>query len=194
MRLFVGIRVGDEVHAVARRVRTTIEHRLHQLRAEPPRLVWVVPASLHLTLRFLGEWPESHVPAIVEAVQAPFEVPPFAVGWHGPGAFPSPRAPRAIWLGVSDGARQLGQLEAEVARRLGGLMPGEEAQDARPFHPHLTLARVKTLAPNFDWPAVLREASVEAVRSPVTQVTLFRSRGWSGGAGYEEIGCGHLHG
>jgi 2'-5' RNA ligase len=192
MRLFVGVAVGDEVRAAAARARARIDAGLQQVRGEPPRLVWVAPQALHLTLQFLGEQPEPRAAALVAAVEAPFAMPPFTVTWHGVGAFPSPRHPRAIWLGVAAGARQLGELEREVARRTRGLLAGEELTDTKPFHPHLTLARVKTEPKGVNWPTILADAAIADVSSPVTHVTVFRSRGLPGGAGYEELGRGLL--
>ena len=194
MRLFVAISVGDEVRAAAGRVRASIEASLQQLKSELPRLVWVSPRGLHVTLRFLGEQADAHVPALIEVIQQPYPVAPFSIQWHGVGAFPSPRRPRAIWLGVRRGARELGRLELEVARRIGGVLPGEEAGGVQPFHPHLTLARVKTEPKAVDWPAILEAAAVADVSSRVGHVTFYRSRGLPGGEGYEELGRGPLGG
>jgi len=194
MRLFVGIGVGEEMRAAALGVRRAVELQLGRLTGEPPRLVWIVPESLHVTLRFLGEHAAEHVPSIVEAVQEPFDVAPFRIGWRGLGAFPSVRRPRAIWVGVGAGAAPLGRLESELARRFGALLPGERPEAAPPFHPHLTIARVKTDHPRADWPVILEAAALGHVESSVGYVSLFRSRGLPGGAGYEEIGRGWLEG
>ena len=86
------------------------------------------------------------------------------------------------------------QIEVEVASRIGGLLPGERPDEAKPFHPHLTLARVKTEVGAVDWPAILEAAPVSDVGSLVGHVSLFRSRGLPGGAGYEEIARGRLGG
>ena len=194
MRLFVAVTVGDEVRTAVAAARRTIEVRLADSRGEAPRLVWVAPSSLHVTLRFLGEQPDAQVPAIVEAVQEPFDIEPFTVTWQGLGAFPSPRRPRAIWVGVKRGAVGLGLIEAEIARRFGQLLPGEQPDEAVPFHPHLTIARVKTERPGVDWPAVLEAAAFGDVPSRVEHVSLLRSRGLPGGMGYLEIGRGRLEG
>jgi len=194
MRLFVAVSVGDEVQAAVAAARRTIERRLSEVGGQPPRLVWVAPPSLHVTLRFLGEQPDGQVPAIVEAVQEPFALDPFPVTWQGLGAFPSPRRPRAIWVGVTQGATGLGLLEAELARRFGQLLPRERPEEAAPFHPHLTIARVKTERPGVDWPAVLDAAAIGEVQSLVDHVSLLRSRGRPGGEGYQEIGRGRLEG
>ncbi len=194
MRLFVAITVGDEVRAAVTLARRAIERQLSGMGGQPPRLVWVTPSALHVTLRFLGEQPDERVPAIVETVQEPFPLAPFQVAWLGLGAFPSPRRPRAIWVGVRQGAAELGLLEAEVTRRLGTLLPGERPEDAAPFHPHLTIARVKTEAPGVNWPGVLDAAAIGEVRSHVDHVGLLRSHGLPGGVGYEEIARGRLEG
>lgn len=194
MRLFVAVSVGDEVRSGVARARASIEIALQQLKAEPPRLVWAVPRGLHLTLRFLGEQPDEQVPGLARAAAEPYPVPPFTIGWHGLGAFPSPRRPRAIWLGVREGARELGELEVEVARRFGGLLAGEDSSASKPFHPHLTVARVKADSTAVDWPAVLGAAEITGLTSPVGNVSLFRSRGLPGGEGYEEVARGLLDG
>lgn len=194
MRLFLAVSVGDDVRAAIARARGAIEHALQQLKSEPPRLVWVTPRGLHLTLRFLGEQPDERVPSLVAAASQPYPMAPFTIGWHGLGAFPSARRPRAIWLGVGAGAHELGQLEAEVASRFGGLAADETVTDARPFHPHLTLARVKTESPAVQWPDVLAAAAITDVSSLVGHVALYRSRGLPGGEGYEEIARGRLDG
>jgi 2'-5' RNA ligase len=194
MRLFVGVGVGDEMRTAASSVRRAVDMQLGRLHGEPPRVVWVLPAALHITLRFLGEQPDALVPSFVEALQEPFRVAPFSIRWHGLSAFPSVRRPRAIWVGVGDGAGPLGQIESELARRFGMLLPGERPEQAKPFHPHLTLGRVKTDHPRADWPAILEAAAFGEIRSAVTGVSLYRSQGLPGGAGYEEIGRGWLEG
>jgi 2'-5' RNA ligase len=194
MRLFVGVEVGDEMRSAASAVRRAIDMQLGRLHGDPPRVVWVLPTALHITLRFLGEQPDEMAPSFIEAVQEPFGFAPFTIRWRGLSAFPSVRRPRAIWVGVGDGAGPLGQIESELARRFGTLLPGERPELAAPFHPHLTLGRVKTDHPRADWPAMLEAAAFGEVRSAVTHVSLFRSRGLPGGAGYEEIGRGWLEG
>ena len=64
----------------------------------------------------------------------------FSLTLSGVGAFPSPRRPRAIWLGVTEGAQALTALaeRAEQAAVALGFAP-----EKRPFQAHLTLGRVK---------------------------------------------------
>ncbi len=192
MRLFAAIDVGDEVRAAARAARHAIEARLSSAHEQAPRIVWVKPEGLHVTLRFFGEQPDSRVAQIVSGIEQAFEVSPFAVEWRGVGAFPSPRQPRALWMGITRGADGLGRLEAEIARRFDRVVDPDGP--ARPFHPHLTLGRIKIAGAGVDWPATLEEAPVTGVCSTVNHVTLYRSRGLPGGAGYEALAKGWLNG
>jgi RNA 2',3'-cyclic 3'-phosphodiesterase len=170
-RLFVAVDVGDAVRAEAARVIQAITNQIEAVKA-PPKITWVKPAALHVTLRFIGEVEEGTVAGLCERLAPPIVVPPFDVAWRGVGAFPSPRHPRALWLGVVSGGAGLGALEAEVSRRLAGTVEPE----ARPLLPHLTLGRIKMAGAGVDWPKVLRAVEVRDARSSVDRVTLYRSR------------------
>ncbi len=194
MRLFVAVPAAEALcHDVAA-ARRVIESHMSRVRGEAPRVVWVQPQSLHVTLRFIGDVADDRVPAIVEAVQEPFAIAPFTLSWRGLGAFPSVRRPRAIWIGVGEGATGLGQLESALAERLGGLFANERPDRAAAFHPHVTVGRVKMDNPAMDWAAAIGAVAVGAHPSTVAHVGLYRSRGLPGGLGYEEIGRGRLEG
>lgn len=192
MRLFAAVDVGGEVRDAAALARRRIDAHLATIRSGAPRIVWVKPEGLHVTLRFFGEQPESRAVEIASGIETAFNVAPFAVEWRGLGAFPSPRHPRALWMGITMGAEGLGRLEAEIARRFDRM--ADAAVPARPFHPHVTLGRIKIDGAGVDWPAMLEEAQVAGVRSTVDHVTLYRSRGLPGGAGYEALAKGWLNG
>lgn len=101
---------------------------------------WVPEDRLHLTMEFLGEQPESGVPALTAALSG-------AVGRHGRvslalrglGAFPNLRAPRIVWMGVEPDPK-LELLQHDLARVCGEL--GYE-REARAFRPHITLGRAR---------------------------------------------------
>ena len=170
-RLFVAVDVGDALRAEAARVIRAISNQIEAVKT-PPRITWVKPSVLHVTLRFIGEVEDGIVPGLCERLTRPIVMPPFEVAWRGVGAFPSPRHPRALWLGVVSGGAGLGALEAEVSRRLVGTVEPE----ARPLLPHLTLGRIKMAGAGVDWPKVLRAVEVRDAHSMVDRVTLYRSR------------------
>ena len=96
--------------------------------------------TFHLTMKFLGDIPETAVEAIVAAVHAATAgEPPIDAQLRGAGAFPSLRRMTVVWVGVSDGGRLAGiatKLEDEMER-------GDFRREDRPFHAHATVARVK---------------------------------------------------
>jgi 2'-5' RNA ligase len=62
----------------------------------------------------------------------------FQVRLAGGGAFPSAVRPRALWLGIREGAAELAAIAVALEAPLAGLgWPPE----GRPFRPHLTVAR-----------------------------------------------------
>lgn len=169
MRLFIAIDVGDAVRAEVARVVAQLGAKLEAVKT-PPKVTWVKPAALHMTLRFLGETDDVGAARIIEALTPPIAMSPFDVEWRGLGAFPSNRHPRALWLGVVRGAAQLGAVEAEVAQRLGTVDP-----EARSFLPHLTIGRIKMAGQGVDWPKALKAVEVRGVLSRAERVTLYRS-------------------
>lgn len=171
MRLFAAIDVGEAVRAEAARVIKVISDRIEAV-ATPPKVTWVKPAALHVTVRFIGEVADAEVPALCERMAPPVQMAPFELEWRGVGAFPSPRQPRALWLGVVAGGGPLGALEAEVSRRLAGTIDPE----SRPLLPHLTLGRIKMIGAGVDWPKLLQSVDVRGARSVVDRVTLYRSQ------------------
>lgn len=110
--------------------------------------------TVHLTVRFLGEVAAERVPAVAQAVaEAAAAGRPLELVVTGAGAFPSPRRPRVLWLGVGGEVAALRALAAGLEARLEamGLEPeaGPRPRHApatadRPFTPHLTLGRARS--------------------------------------------------
>jgi 2'-5' RNA ligase len=170
--VFVAVDVGDAVRREVTRVVTALTGKLEAAKT-PPKVAWVKPALLHVTIRFLGEVEPPEVERIQALLSPPIELAPFELEWRGIGTFPNNRHPRALWLGVINGAAPLAQLEAEVSRRLSN-GPAVELAD-RAFLPHLTIGRVKMAGAGVDWPKLLQAVEVKRVASRVDKVTLYRS-------------------
>ncbi|MGB9704902.1 MAG: RNA 2',3'-cyclic phosphodiesterase, partial [Pyrobaculum sp.] len=71
--------------------------------------------NLHLTLRFLGEIPQSNVDAAIRAL-AQLRFSKFQIKLADVGVFPDLSRPRVLWIGVSQGVEKLTEL-ADVVRR-----------------------------------------------------------------------------
>lgn len=127
MRLFVAIPLPEAVkNLIARSYRSF------------PRVKWVRPEQLHLTLRFIGEVPQKQLPSLASAL-AQVTVPAFNLQTDECGFFPNERRPQVFWLGLVP-APELLQMQAEIEKTLVSTgLPGE----TRPFMPHLTLLRFK---------------------------------------------------
>lgn len=119
-----------------------LEH-IQKLRGMLPQVQasWSRETNIHLTLKFVGEISPEMVPAFSEAVsRAATNMAPFSVVLEGSGVFPKRRDPRVLWIGISDSGGKLAELHSRLedeSEKAGFL------REARAFHPHLTLARLR---------------------------------------------------
>lgn len=136
MRLFVAIDLAPELKAVVDELMA--ELRRARVRSTPG---WVRSENLHFTMQFLGEVEESRLAAIEAAVAGVAAgQPPFDVELAGWGVFPNRQRPRVLWLGCAEPVAPMVRLADAVAR---ALEPLGFPRETRPFHPHLTLARMR---------------------------------------------------
>jgi 2'-5' RNA ligase len=179
-RLFIGVPLDEtareRIAAIVEQVRAT----------EPPGrgVRWVRLDGLHLTLRFLGPTPEERIAALTDAIQAAAAgTGRIALRIAGAGAFPSHGRPRALWLGIAEGADRLDALAGRLDEAL------EQAgwdREERPFRPHLTLARADGVRSGPAAVAALTEAARDAViDARLDRIVLFESITGSGPARYE---------
>jgi 2'-5' RNA ligase len=130
MRLFVGLDLPPEV------VRN-LEILLDELRPTAS-IQWSPPANLHITTKFIGQWPEERLDDLKAALAAVPSRAPIQVAVRRVGFFPNPHSPRVFWCGVE--APGLDELAADTDRATAAL---GVASEQRAFSPHLTLARIK---------------------------------------------------
>lgn len=143
-------------------------------RTMPPRTVrWVEGKKIHLTLRFLGDTDTDVFPDIIDGMdQLTASRESFDLQLGELGCFPNQRRPRVLWVGVSGQLERLQALYDAVEMLLKPL--GWEPE-ARTFHPHLTLGRVKDshrlAAVRLQWDETLEPRSI-----PVNALHLIESR------------------
>jgi 2'-5' RNA ligase len=184
VRVFVAIDIGDAVRREAARVIAALTGKLEAVK-KPPKITWVKPAAMHVTIKFIGEVEPAKVDELVSLLSPPIPVKPFDVQWRGIGTFPSSKHPRALWLGVISGAGPLAEIEAEVSRRIAGPL-AVEIED-RPLLPHLTLGRVKMAGEGVDWPKILQACEVKHAVTRVDRVVLYESKLSHQGPNYTEL-------
>jgi 2'-5' RNA ligase len=128
MRVFVALDLEEEI-------RLRIQRFIEEMRALAPEARWANPESLHVTLKFIGEKPESAVKEI-EAVLGRIKGEPVQLSFRGCGFFPAPKAARVFWVGIE--SQELPRLTKNEDKALAEIgIPPEE----RAYTPHLTLAR-----------------------------------------------------
>jgi len=158
---------------------------LDPLRRSLP-LKWVAPVNWHLTIQFLGDWPESRVAGLKDALGDGFRGDRFDLRPAGLGVFPDWRRARVLFLQLErDG--QLDALAADVRATVADIWP-DGPQDTRPLQPHLTLARLKS---PLDEGGVKRLQEYELGDLPqvsVEGVSLLASRLTPRGPVYTELG------
>lgn len=103
-------------------------------------LKWVSTDNQHLTLKFIGDLPESKLEEVKNALTDALNAQPsFTISVEGMGAFPNWQNPRVIWLGIShDSSLNKTHQCIEQALEQAGIAP-----DRRALNPHLTVARLR---------------------------------------------------
>lgn len=130
MRLFVALEVSAAV-------RENLAALLKALGAVSPQTRWVRPENLHVTLKFIGEVPETKLGDIRSALAGVRSEQSVTVDFRGLGFFPNEKHPRVFWAGIV-ASPNLKTLAADIDRATE--KPGIP-REQRPFSPHLTLAR-----------------------------------------------------
>jgi RNA 2',3'-cyclic 3'-phosphodiesterase len=132
MRLFIGIELPPEVIA-------NLEDLLQRLKPSA-QINWSPPRNLHITTKFIGEWPEERLVELKSALGMLPSRQPITIAIQKLGFFPNPHSPRVFWAGV-----QAGDDLASLARDTEeALAPLGITKEERLYSPHLTLARIKT--------------------------------------------------
>jgi RNA 2',3'-cyclic 3'-phosphodiesterase len=176
MRLFCGIDLADDV-------RDKLERLLMHLRPAA-HLKWSPVYNLHITLKFIGEWPEEKLPQLAEALYSVPKRDPIPLEVRGLGWYPNAKNPRVFWAGVHDGPA-LAALTRDIET---GLKPLGIVEETRPFSAHLTLARIKDPAPLDALRAAIEKLeSAEYGTFQADRFHLFRSQPGAAGSIYTKL-------
>ncbi len=182
IRSFIAIELPDE-----------LKLKLGQLKAqlqsgEQSWVKWVDPASIHLTLKFLGNIVLAKTGEILKAMEeATQTVPVFHLEIKDLGVFPNLKRVQVVWVGISGEIDKLGQLQQRIDSNLEslGFVP-----ESRPFTPHLTLARLRnqaTLDERQKFGQLIASTKFEAGTIKVNAINLMKSQLTREGAIYSRI-------
>lgn len=180
LRLFCAIELPQEIRAQAARHIAALREAAPGVRAS-----WDCEEKLHLTLKFFGDLEEGRVPQLSAALEhAASPINPFELGLSGTGAFPPSGLPRVLWLGVIDPSGQLGKLQQQVdeeCTRTGF------ARERKRFHPHLTIARLRSPEGARVLAALHKGMEFETEAFIVTEIVLIRSELGPHGSRYTKL-------
>ncbi|MBM3293072.1 MAG: RNA 2',3'-cyclic phosphodiesterase [Candidatus Aminicenantes bacterium] len=180
MRAFIAVEIDPAIKAAM----ADLQRRLRRLGSAA--VSWTRESGLHLTLKFLGEIEESQAAGLREPLAGiAAATASFPLLVRGTGTFPPGRPPRVLWVGL-EAPSDLAVLQSRIERAAEDAgIPREE----RPFHPHLTLGRVKANGGLHPLLAELeRSGRAEFGRMTVRSVVLFQSDLKPSGAEYTRLG------
>jgi len=147
IRAFLAVELSQELQAELATVQQDLKRRIESEMKRDTRISWAKPASIHLTIKFLGAMDEQVIDPLLVAVeqtigsQIPVNLPLERLG-----AFPRPQSPRVLWVGPSEHwerggeATRIAEIHGAIEQACEGL---SFLRETRPFSPHLTLARIK---------------------------------------------------
>jgi 2'-5' RNA ligase len=180
IRAFLAIDLSVEVREAIADIQTRLKGALEGVR-------WTRPEGIHLTLKFFGDIDKDTIGSISDIVEKKTEdFEGLSLTMGRPGAFPTVKRARVLWLGVEGETEKIAFLQKSMEDDFEAL--GFE-KERRSFTPHLTLGRAKSSRGMI---MGLGEA-MESVRyeKPTTfsaeGLTLFKSDLAPGGAVYTKL-------
>ena len=165
MRLFLAIELSDAPRRVlggmSQAWRENWNQELSGLGTECPPASWVRAENLHVTLKFLGEVPDTQVPRICDALKAisanPIRLQPDRIK-----CLPERGPVRVIGVGLGGELERINQLFQDVEQ---AVEPLGFARERRAYRPHITLARLRSFLPS-DARRTLSEAGTKHLPGP----------------------------
>ncbi len=157
--------------------------RLAALLPDPaPGVRRVPPDRLHVTLRWVGNVPETTRSALVDRFSR-LAWPTGAARISGVGTFPNPGRPRVLWAGIEADAHVRDVRQGlEMLCRDAGVDP-----DPVPWRPHVTLGRMKGGRPEWLSGFVAEHEALAMEPFGVGSITLYDSIPGATGVRYEPV-------
>lgn len=134
---------------------------------------WVDKNGIHITLHFFGNIEQEKIPLIKSIMQAAVkEMDPFTIQLKGCGFFGKMNNPSIIWTKIEK-QNSLIKLHQNLQFLL---QKNNFPIDEQPFHPHLTLGRVKQIKDVNTFIEVLDDfKDAFSWKQSVTEISLFES-------------------
>lgn len=147
IRAFLAVALSHELRAELATIQQELKRSLEEKMQGGTRISWAQPASIHLTLKFLGDMDEPMIDrlraALEEAIGNQVTV---TVPLERLGVFPQMQSPRVLWIGPSERweqgteAKRVAEIHDAIEQACEGV---HVLREKTKFIPHLTLARIK---------------------------------------------------
>ncbi len=177
-RLFLALPIHEIFHQEIDRIVDSLRYKISGIK-------WVRSEQVHLTLHFFGATPADRIDSIDQAMRKiAAHSEPLVISLDRLGVFPDLRRPNILWLGILDKTGVLLSLFKMIQTELRGL--GFEIE-RRPFHPHVTLGRLKGKSGQME--SILTKSKVElpATEKTISHFCLYQSHCLPEGARYEVL-------
>lgn len=151
---------------------------------------WESPDKFHITMKFLGGMEESSVDSLTSSLSASVQdIQSFTLSFRDTGSFPTSEQPRVIWIGtdVPSSLVTLHRRIEDVCATFG------VKKDDRPFHPHVTLGRVKSPRNIHRLTEVLKNITFEPLPFRCSEIRTMRSELLPTGSHYTLLSAIPLH-
>ena len=193
IRAFLAIELPPDLRNRLATIQEDLKRHIERT-VDQVKISWIRPASMHLTLRFLGDMPEESIdPLRIGIEQVTSTHQSLLLPLERIGVFPNRNQPRVLWAGPPEGWQR-----GPEAERLATLHRAIETScqtlgftaEARPFSPHLTLARMKEGARSVGRALVsseLVDRSITVGVLPVEAIALMRSELRPSGSIYTKL-------
>ncbi len=180
MRLFCALELPEDVRHKIGEYSEQIRKRLPGISAS-----WTRETNFHLTIKFVGDVAENRATDLsTAAARAASEFAPFKLRIAGNGIFPQRNSPRVIWIGLDDPTGNLKLLHARLDEEAE--MVGFD-RESRPYHPHLTLARIRNNKNSTALKELLQSIPFETIEIEVNELCVIKSELSSKGARYTAL-------
>lgn len=168
MRVFVAIELSEDA-----------KRELIRAQSELKGAKLTLTKEFHLTLKFLGEVSEGKAGLIKDKLKE-IEFNKSKIKLSQTGVFPSPSHITVVWVGLEP-AKPLIDLNTKINQVL------QEFKDDHPFHPHITLARVKFIENKKEFADKLKEIKIKPVEFEAKEFKLIKSTLTPNGPVYEDL-------
>jgi 2'-5' RNA ligase len=171
MRLFIACVIPENIQAI---LKTTQEKIKFPGKATKT-------TDFHLTLKFLGETEESKLQSITDSLSK-INFTPFNIELSDVGTFPDRNNARVIWAGlephqdINDLQKQIDDATIPLGFRMDNV-----------FHPHLTLARIKSIDNRNEFLKMIDSLKLEKAEFKISSFNLIKSTLTAQGPVYENL-------